>query len=388
MKIKAKILWTLLGMSLLVALVGALAANRLRASAMAGVTREAQDVAHLVSFILMSGSKLSPSAQEIVAKLHQKQGRDTPLYNELMRLTRTTIHHVLLAGLGSVAIALLIALLVGRSIVRPLRQLTNVATGFSYGRTDLPPPPPRNDEIGELATAFNDMMQKRRRAEDELLRLRDELEVRVAKRTSELAEANEALRTENADRKRAEETSRESEEKFRQLADNITDVFWVTSPDLKAIHYISPGYELVWGRSTESLYSHPHQWLEAILPEERERVFGVFAGLMGSEAEASVEYQIARPDGIVRWVHDRGFQVRDAAGNLVRLAGIATDITERKQTEEALQRQKTELRVLFDLMPAMIFFKHGKRHSAGQQTICGNRWEVCRRDRRKTLPRD
>jgi two-component system, cell cycle sensor histidine kinase and response regulator CckA len=433
MKIKAKILWTLLGMSLLVALVGAVAVNRLRASAMAGVTREAQDVAHLVSFILMSGSKLSPSAQEIVAKLHQKQGRDmvlmdsnqlvladtipseigknftgdpedevaatikdrqvrtfveasqehrpghqqivvpvegesgqvigavvleyTPLYNELRRLTRTTIHHVLLAGLGSVAIALLVALLVGRSIVRPLRQLTNVATGFASGRTDLPPPPPRKDEIGELATAFNDTMQKRRRAEEELLRLRDELEVRVAKRTSELAEANEALRTENTDRKRAEETLRESEEKFRQLADNITDVFWVTSPDLKAIHYISPGYELVWGRSTESLYNHPHQWIESILPEERERVFEVFAGLMGREAEASVEYQIARPDGIVRWVHDRGFQVRDAAGNLVRLAGIATDITERKRTEEALQRQKTELRVLFDLMPAMIFFK-------------------------------
>ena len=59
MKIKTKILWTLLGMSLLVALVGALAVNRLRASAMAGVTREAQDVAHLVSFILMSGSKAS-----------------------------------------------------------------------------------------------------------------------------------------------------------------------------------------------------------------------------------------------------------------------------------------------------------------------------------------
>ena len=69
---------------------------------------------------------------------------------------------------------------------------------------------------------------------------------------------------------------RESEEKFRQLADNITDVFWMTSPDLKTMHYVSAGYELIWGRSTESLFADPHQWVEAILPEERERVFGVF----------------------------------------------------------------------------------------------------------------
>jgi PAS domain S-box-containing protein len=414
MQIKTKILCTLLGMSLLVVLVGGIAVNRIQAISTVSVTREAQDLARVVSLLLASDSKgLSSSAQEMVAKLRETQGRNvvlidsnqkiladalpsrigksfaedadnavgatirdrqvrtfvkvsqqfpagikqivvpvegesgrvigavvleyTPLYNELMRLAGRTILFLVLAGFGSVALALLIAFNVGQSIVRRLEQLTNAATGFASGRTDLPVSSSRKDEIGELATAFDNMVQKRRLAEDELRRLHDGLEVRVAERVTELAEANEALRTENAERKRGEETLRESEEKFRQLAANISDVFWMTSPDLEVIHYVSPGYELIWGRSTDSLYANPHQRLDAILPEERERVFAVFGTLMGNVSEVSVEYRIARPDGTVRWVHDRGFQVRDAAGTLVRLTGIASDITERKQTEETLR---------------------------------------------------
>jgi two-component system cell cycle sensor histidine kinase/response regulator CckA len=437
MRIKTKFFWTLLGLSSLVALLGVLAVNRIHAAAMLGVTKEAQDVARVVSFLLMSSSdKPSASAPEIVGRLHRTQGRDvvlldsnqvvlaaafpskigkifeddpgdevgatikdrqvrtfleisrqypagtrqivvpvegaagqvlgalvleyTPLYDELMRLTGGTIRRVVLAGFGCVAIALLIAFYLGRSIARPLRQLTNVATGFASGRTDLPMPPVRKDEIGDLATAFNNMVQNRQRAEDDLRRLRDELELRVVERTAELAKTIQALQTENTERKRGEETLRESEEKFRQLADNIHDVFWTTSPDLQVIHYVSPGYELIWGQSTASLYAHPHQWVEAILPEERERVFAVFASLMGDVPEVDVEYRIARPDGSIRWVHDRGFQVRNAAGHLVRLTGIVSDITERKRTGETLQRQQTELQVLFDLTPAMIFFKDTK----------------------------
>jgi PAS domain S-box-containing protein len=152
-----------------------------------------------------------------------------------------------------------------------------------------------------------------------------------------------AIKLDITERKRVEEALRDSEEKFRQLAANVSDVFWMTSPDSQQMHYVSPAYEQIWGRSTESLYAHPHEWVEAILPEERERVLAVFGGLMTNEPEVSVEYRIARPDGTVRWVHDRGFQVRDAAGKLVRLTGIASDITERKRLESQLsQSQKLE----------------------------------------------
>jgi PAS domain S-box-containing protein len=142
------------------------------------------------------------------------------------------------------------------------------------------------------------------------------------------------------DRNQAELALRESEAKFHQLADNISDVFWLTSPDSNTIHFVSVGYQLTWGRSTESLYANPHQWVEAILPEEREHVFAVFATLMKDAPEVSVEYRISRPDGTIRWIHDRGFQVRDAAGNLIRLSGIASDITERKRTAQELAERK------------------------------------------------
>jgi PAS domain S-box-containing protein len=130
----------------------------------------------------------------------------------------------------------------------------------------------------------------------------------------------------------------ESERKFRQVAENITDVLWVTSPDLNQVHYVSAAYEQIWGRTTKDLYTHPHQWFDSILLEDRKHVFEAFATLMKDVPGVSVEYRIGRLDGTIRWIHDRGFQVRDDRGLLVRLSGIASDITDRKTTELASLR--------------------------------------------------
>jgi PAS domain S-box-containing protein len=149
--------------------------------------------------------------------------------------------------------------------------------------------------------------------------------------------------TDTTERRQAAQQLRESEEKFRQLVDNITDVFWITSPDMQQMHYVSPAYERIWGRSAESLYAHPQEWAEAILPEDRERTWSTVSRLTIDAPSVSVEYRIVRSDGDLRWVHDRGFQVRDAAGHVVRLAGIVTDITERKQAEDALRETEGNL---------------------------------------------
>jgi len=137
-------------------------------------------------------------------------------------------------------------------------------------------------------------------------------------------------------RKQAENALRESNEKFHQLADNITDVFWIRSPDMRQVHYISPAFEQIWGRSVESLLANPQHWADFILPEDRERVLGAFASLTGHVPSLEIEYRIVRPDGEVRWIRVRGFQVRDAAHKLIRHIGIVSDITAWKESEAKL----------------------------------------------------
>jgi PAS domain S-box-containing protein len=152
--------------------------------------------------------------------------------------------------------------------------------------------------------------------------------------------------------KEAEIALRESDEKFRQLAENINDVFWIRSADMRELHYISPAFERIWGRSVESLKAHPQGWADAILPQDRERVLAAFATLMTTAPSISIEYRIARPDGEARWVHMRGFQVRDAHDILIRLTGTVTDITERKQTEQVLRESEEHFRFLNELAHA------------------------------------
>ena len=99
----------------------------------------------------------------------------------------------------------------------------------------------------------------------------EELESRVSERTCELQQSNHSLQSEVAAHQRAEEILRESEAKFLQLTDSITDVFWMTSPDMQTTHYVSPAYEKIWGRRVDDLRTEPRQWVEAILPEDRDR---------------------------------------------------------------------------------------------------------------------
>jgi PAS domain S-box-containing protein len=143
--------------------------------------------------------------------------------------------------------------------------------------------------------------------------------------------------------KQTENALRESNEKFTQLADHITDAFWVRSADMREVHYVSPAFERIWGRSADSLYACPEQWVEFTLPEDRERVVSAFAALSRDTPNLDIEYRIVRPSGEIRSVRARGFQVRDAEGHLIRLTGIVTDVTEWRRSAEALfQSQKLE----------------------------------------------
>ncbi|MGB8355615.1 MAG: PAS domain S-box protein [Chthoniobacteraceae bacterium] len=139
-------------------------------------------------------------------------------------------------------------------------------------------------------------------------------------------------------RKQAEEVLRESEERFRQLAENIDEVFWLTNPVKSEMLYISPAYEKIWGRRCEDLCASPHTWLDAIHPEDCERIRHA-ATKKQEEGTYDEEYRIIQPDGSIRWIRDRAFPVRNASGEIQRIAGVARDITEGRQATERIQEQ-------------------------------------------------
>jgi PAS domain S-box-containing protein len=140
-------------------------------------------------------------------------------------------------------------------------------------------------------------------------------------------------------RKRAEAALRKSEEQFRQLAENIREVFFVHTPAPARMTYVSPAYEEIWGRSREEVCARPAAWIESIHLEDRDRAAAVFEKSQRGAA-TDTEYRIVRPDGSVRWIRNRTFPITDSDGRFYRVVGTAEDITERKLVEEATRQAK------------------------------------------------
>jgi PAS domain S-box-containing protein len=158
-------------------------------------------------------------------------------------------------------------------------------------------------------------------------------------------ETEELLRLQHIKLKTQNEKLFESELRFRQLAENIAEVFWMTDVDKKTIIYVSAAYETVTGRTCQSLYTSPTAWVEALHPDDRE---AVVKAVFTKQAAGTYDeiYRIIRPDGSTRWIHDRAFPVRNVAGDVYRIAGIAEDITERKLAEQRLETRNAVIRVL------------------------------------------
>jgi len=140
-------------------------------------------------------------------------------------------------------------------------------------------------------------------------------------------------------------TLRESEKTLRLIVETIDKVFWMTDVGVETNFYISPGYERVWGRTRASLQENSRSFLEAVHPEDLDRV-RVVLERQKSGQQYDHEYRIIRPDGTIRWIWDRGYPVRDATGKVSRYAGVAQDITERRRTLEEASRQRNQLATL------------------------------------------
>ena len=125
-----------------------------------------------------------------------------------------------------------------------------------------------------------------------------------------------------------------SEERFRQMTSAIDQVFWLTNPEKSETIYVSPAFERIWGQSCESAYRDTKRYLEAIHEDDRARVETRLPSLVSGDYDEI--YRIRRPDGTIAWIHSRAFPIHDAKGNVVRIAGVATDITAQRQLEQQL----------------------------------------------------
>ncbi len=151
------------------------------------------------------------------------------------------------------------------------------------------------------------------------------------------------LLTDITETKRAEEALRASEERFRELAEKIEDVFWVHDLKEPRLLYVSPAFERVWGRPVEMVLRDVEIWYEFLHPEDRERVRHAILTRQHTGSWEH-EYRILRPDGQVRWVRDRAFPVRGERGEVTRIVGVARDVTERKRAEEGRLLLESQLR--------------------------------------------
>ncbi|MEE3719475.1 diguanylate cyclase [Tumidithrix elongata RA019] len=201
-----------------------------------------------------------------------------------------------------------------------LSDTVDKLTGLNLGAVDYITKPFQQEEVlarVKLHLKLRQLTQTLASQNQELNQLTEELEERVRERTSAL---------------------QQSQEYFRQLAENIQSVFWMTNIQHQQIVYISPAYEAIWGDSKDKVYQSISSWIESIHPEDRDRILAALPKQF--TGEFNEVYRILRPDGEVRWIRDRAFPIRNELGETYRIAGIADDITKDKESEELLVAHK------------------------------------------------
>ncbi|MBW4492388.1 MAG: PAS domain S-box protein [Oscillatoria princeps RMCB-10] len=182
-----------------------------------------------------------------------------------------------------------------------------------------------------------------KQAEEALLQAKQDLEIRVQERTTELTQLLEQLQRESFERQLVAEALSQSQDRLNSILNSLDDVVWSVHATTFEMLYISPAAEAVYGRPQSEFFNNPNLWMEMIHPQDRQRVEGMLQKRMRA-GTTDMEYRIVRPSGEVHWLRSRSRLVCDATGSPVRIDGIETDITDRKQAEAALRQSEAQFR--------------------------------------------
>ena len=139
----------------------------------------------------------------------------------------------------------------------------------------------------------------------------------------------------------------------RLIAESIGDVYWLGAADFSHLEYVSSAYETIWGQSCESLYKAPMAWTESLFPHDRQAVMDVIARHQSTGSSTGVfpDFRIVRPDGAIRWIHARTFDIKTVKGAGHRMIGIFQDITRNKFFEVSLRESDEKWRSLMENSP-------------------------------------
>lgn len=164
----------------------------------------------------------------------------------------------------------------------------------------------------------------------------------------------DGLSADITDRKQAEAALQESESRLNSIFTSLKDAVWSVSATTFQILYLNPATEKLYGRSCQEFYENSNLWVETVHPEDREFAFSHHQTLLET-GNKEIEYRIIRPNGEVRWILDRAWLISDENGKLLRIDGVASDITERQEAEEKLRQASAELKAIFAALPDLYF---------------------------------
>lgn len=156
--------------------------------------------------------------------------------------------------------------------------------------------------------------------------------------------------TDITERKQTEAALQDSEQRLNSILHSLEDVVWSTSDTGSELFYLNSAAEKLYGRPVTEFFQNPHLWLEVVHPDDRERVLTESQAMLETGSK-DLEYRIIRPDGEIRWLRDRCQSICDINSKTCRLDGIATDITKRRQAEDALRKSEEQFRLIFELAP-------------------------------------
>ncbi|NOS86438.1 MAG: PAS domain S-box protein, partial [Ignavibacteria bacterium] len=196
--------------------------------------------------------------------------------------------------------------------------------------------------LGLSLFVFNNLIRNKNETDELLKRSYEELEEKVEERTSELKNSNENLVIEINNRKKIEDSLRESESRFREMADSAPALIWISGTDKKC-EYFNKGWLDFRGRTLEKEIGNG--WVEGIYQEDLEKCLSTYAASFESREPFEIEYRLQTAEGDYRWILSRGIP-RYTGGDFSGYIGIAIDIQEKKRTERYLKIQYLVSRTL------------------------------------------